>query len=263
MKRKNFLELIDVPKPCDKSWDEMTGDNQTRLCSHCDTQIHNLSEMSAKEVQKLLTQSKGKVCVRLTRDADGKVQTNDRKYYQIKRNARIAASVLSITLALTTVPFAQSANTKSLVENQAKTQQNFLTLTIADSNSAVIPNAQVKIINLETKREQTGRSNENGELQFVIDKLGNYEIVVVGIAGFKELRKSVELRKESLKMTLKLEVSGSVVGTTVESDEKTYILGDVVAPTTSIPNSVILSSKDYKKLKKTSSKNQPNFIHDI
>lgn len=214
MNRKTFLDLIDVPNPCDKSWDEMTGDNQTRLCSHCDTNIHNLSEMSGNEVKKLLTQNKGRVCVRLTRDADGKVQTNDRKYYQIKRNARIAASVLSITLALTTVPFAQSATTKNSVENQSKTQQNLLTLKITDSTNAVIPNAQVKIINHETKIEQTGRTNENGELQFVIDKLGNYKIVVVGIAGFKELKKTVDLTKENLKMTLQLDVEESVVGTT-------------------------------------------------
>ncbi len=205
MKHKSFLDKIDVPNPCDKSWDSMTGDNQTRLCSHCDTNIHNLSEMSDKEVTQLLTRNKGRVCVRLTRDADGKVQTNDRKYYQIKRNARIAASVLSITLALTTIPFAQPANTINQIENQSIAQRNLLTLTITDSTGAVIPNAQVKIINLETKLEQTGRSNENGELQFMIEELGNYEIVVDGISGFKELRKTVVLTKENLKMTLPLE----------------------------------------------------------
>ncbi len=205
MKHKSFLDKIDVPKPCDKSWDSMTGDNQTRLCSHCDTNIHNLSEMSDKEVTQLLTRNKGRVCVRLTRDADGKVQTNDRKYYQIKGNARIAASVLSITLALTTIPFAQPANTINQIENQSIAQRNLLTLTITDSTGAVIPNAQVKIINFETKLEQTGRSNENGELQFMIEELGNYEIVVDLILGFKQLKKTVVLTKENLKMTLPLE----------------------------------------------------------
>jgi biopolymer transport protein ExbD len=209
MKRKTFLDSIDVPNPCDKNWDSMTGDNQIRLCSHCDTNIHNLSEMSAKNVKNLLFQNKGRVCVRLTRDADGKVQTNDRKFHQIKRNTRIVASFLSITLALTTVPFAQSAITANSIENQSKTQQNLLTLTITDSNKALIPNAQVKIINLETKIAQIGRSNENGELQFVIEKLGNYEIVVGGIAGFKELKKTVELTKENLKMTLQLEAKAT------------------------------------------------------
>jgi Ankyrin repeats (3 copies)/Carboxypeptidase regulatory-like domain len=217
MTNKSLFDRIDVPNPCDKSWNSMVGDNQTRLCLHCDTTIHNLSEMSDKEVTKLLFQNKGSVCVRLTRDADGKVQTNDRKFHQIKRNTRLAASFLSITLALTTVPFAQSITTKTLIENQSKTQQNLLTLTITDSNNGVIPNAQVKIINLETKIEQIGRSNENGEHKFVIDKLGNYEIVVDGISGFKELRKTVEFAKENLTMKLQLDVVESVVGTTITS----------------------------------------------
>ncbi len=204
MANKSLLNRVDVPNPCDKSWDSMTGNLQTRLCSHCETNIHNLSEMSSKDVKKLLFGNKSSVCVRLTRDADGKVQTNDRKFHQIKRNTRIAASVLSITLALTTIPFAQSVNTTNPIENQSKTGQNLLTLTIADSTNAVIPNAQVKIINLETKKEQIGRSNENGELQFVIEKLGNYEIVVDGISGFKQLRKTIELTKENLKMKLQI-----------------------------------------------------------
>ncbi len=218
MTKKSFLDLVDVPKPCDESWDEMIGDNQTRLCSQCATNIHNLSEMSGKEVRELLIQNKGRICVRLTRDTDGKVVTNDRKHYQIKRNARIAASVLSITLALTTIPFAQSANTTNQIENQSVIQQNLLTLTINDSSDAVIPNAQVKIINLETKHEQTERSNESGELQFVIEKLGNYEIVVGGISGFKELKKTVELTKENLKITLQLEFREEVACPTVEQE---------------------------------------------
>ncbi len=238
----------------------MTGDNQSRLCSHCDTNIHNLSEMSGREVTKLLTRNKGRVCVRMTRDADGKVQTNDRKFHQIKSKTRIAASFLSITLALTTVPFAQSAITKSSIENQSKTGQNLLTLTIADSNNAVIPNAQVKIINLETKHEQTGRSNENGELQFVIENLGNYEIVVDGISGFKQLKKTVELTKENLKMKLQIigkmgtelgltSINQEIIGTS-EATIGTTISGRAIQ---SLPESVqnpyklVLTPKTTKK----------------
>ncbi len=269
MKSKNFLDLIDVPKPCDKSWDSMTGDNQTRLCSHCDTNIHNLSEMSAKEVTTLLTRNKGRVCVRLTRDTDGKVVTNNRKYYQIKRNARIAASVLSITLALTTIPFAQSANTKNPIENQSIAQRNLLTLTIADSNNAVIPNAQVKIINLETNREQTGRSNEDGELQFVIEKLGNYEIIVDGISGFKQLKKTVELTKENLKMTLQIRgkmgtelgltsIKQEILITNESTIETTIIMGGAMElPKNPINIGLLLSlqeSKEQQKLRKKTSR---------
>jgi biopolymer transport protein ExbD len=264
MKRKTFLDKIDVPNPCDKSWDEMTGDNQTRLCSHCDTNIYNLSEMSGKEVTKLLLQNKGRVCVRLTRDADGKIQTNARKYYQIKRNARIAASVLSITLALTTVPFAQSVTTKNLVENQSKTQQKLLTLTITDSTKAVIANAQVKIINLETKLEQTGRSNENGELQFVIEKLGNYEFVVNGITGFKELKKTVELNNGNLEMKLQLEYSETLACPTAEPE--ILVTSETTVGTTisgralqSLPRSttflgLVLETKEQRKLRQKTSR---------
>jgi biopolymer transport protein ExbD len=207
--------------------------------------------------------------VRLTRDADGKVQTNDRNYYQIKRNARIAASVLSITLALTTIPFAQSANTTNPIENQSKTQQKLLTLTITDSNNAVIANAQVKIINLETKLEQTGRSNGDGELQFGINKLGNYEITVGGLLGFLELKKTVELTKENLKMTLPLRLDSktSYIGlvggensellTTTEPVITTIISGRAIQElprsTTNIMG-LMLETKEQRKLRQKTSR---------
>jgi ankyrin repeat protein len=217
MKRKNFLDLIDVPNPCEKSWDEMLGDDKSRHCLHCDKDIHNLSELSSKEAEKLLFKSKGRVCVRMTRDTQGKIVTNDDKFYQIKRQAKFATSVLSITLALTSVAFTKTANTENKGNNQTISQsQKLLTLTIADENGAIIPNAQIKIINLENKQEQTAISDENGEAKFIINKLGKYEIIVSNAKGFKELRRVVDFNKENVKINLKLEVDKeNLVGTIV------------------------------------------------
>jgi hypothetical protein len=199
MKRKNFLDLIDVPNPCEKSWDEMLGDDKSRHCLYCDKDIHNLSELSSKEAEKLLFKNKGRVCVRITRDMHGKIVTNDRKFYQIKRQAKFATSVLSITLALTSVAFTQTQTTENKGNNQTLSQsQKLLTLTIADENGAIIPNAQIKIINLETKHETTAISDEYGEAKFIVNKLGKYEIFINNAKGFKELRKVVDLNKENV-----------------------------------------------------------------
>lgn len=49
----------------------MTGGPQKRFCDGCRKHVYNLSEMSRREGEALLTQTNGKVCVYFYPDADG------------------------------------------------------------------------------------------------------------------------------------------------------------------------------------------------
>jgi hypothetical protein len=107
MAKKSLLDSIDVPAPCPQKWDEMIGGEKTRFCASCEKDIYNLSDMTRSEAKKLIFQSKEKVCIRLEKDADGKVQTLKKQLHKITRQAPIAAGVLSASLAFSAMTYAQ------------------------------------------------------------------------------------------------------------------------------------------------------------
>lgn len=72
-----LLNQIDVASPCTASWEEMTGDNQVRFCSHCRLNVYNLSEMPREEAEELVRTREGRLCVRFYRRHDGTVLSRD------------------------------------------------------------------------------------------------------------------------------------------------------------------------------------------
>jgi hypothetical protein len=69
------LETIRVASPCERSWNEMRGDAQTRFCDHCGKHVHNLSAMTRSDAEKLICESAGSLCVRYAMTQTGSVQT--------------------------------------------------------------------------------------------------------------------------------------------------------------------------------------------
>ena len=55
----------------------MSGDERVRFCGQCHHNVYNLSEMTAKEAEDLLSRHEGKLCVRFYRREDGTVMTSD------------------------------------------------------------------------------------------------------------------------------------------------------------------------------------------
>ena len=71
------LELIEVETPCSRDWNRMRGSDAKRFCDHCNRDVYDLGAMSEADVQNLLCQQAGKLCVRFTRLSSGKIQTLD------------------------------------------------------------------------------------------------------------------------------------------------------------------------------------------
>ena len=71
------LEVLDVAAPCPMNWDAMPGGARSRFCPRCALDVHNLSAMSRAEVARLLQGHEGRLCVRFSRAADGRVKTLD------------------------------------------------------------------------------------------------------------------------------------------------------------------------------------------
>lgn len=79
------LNRLIIPNPCDFGWQNMTGDDQRRLCGQCDRHVYNLSAMTADEAIELIESTEGKICGRLQRRCDGTVVTKARGESRLKQ----------------------------------------------------------------------------------------------------------------------------------------------------------------------------------
>ncbi len=117
-----ILEDVTVATPCDASWAEMEGDSDTRFCGRCEKYVHNLSMMSRKEAEAVLTAAtaeRREMCVRLWRRLDGTVLTDDcpvgvrrRRFW--RRTTGVAAAGLLLA-ALGSVAYGQLACSSHVV----------------------------------------------------------------------------------------------------------------------------------------------------
>ena len=73
----NPLSSVKIASPCSQDWNEMIGTERTRYCGECRLNVYNLSGMSRREAENLLTNSEGRLCVRFYRRTDGSVLTKD------------------------------------------------------------------------------------------------------------------------------------------------------------------------------------------
>jgi hypothetical protein len=77
MATKISLDAVTIASPCNALWDAMKGDDTTRFCGQCSQYVYNLSEMTAKEAEKLILEREGKACLRFFKRADGSMMTKD------------------------------------------------------------------------------------------------------------------------------------------------------------------------------------------
>ena len=180
MKKKTLLDSIDVPKPCDKSWDEMLGDDVSRLCRHCEKDIYNISAMTRQEAKKLLFQAKEKVCIRMEREPDGRIKTLKKQLHQITRQMPLAAGVLTASLILSGTTNAQETKVESskitITQTADKNSKPTISGIITDSNGAVIPGVKVILRNTKDNSVKTTISDEKGFYEFKDVEASTYEI---------------------------------------------------------------------------------------
>ena len=48
--------VLRVLRPCGQGWDQLAGQGATRYCGECDTVVHDLDALSAKQVLALIRQ---------------------------------------------------------------------------------------------------------------------------------------------------------------------------------------------------------------
>lgn len=97
----NPLDGVRVAAPCPADWSKMAGDERVRYCGECNLHVYNLSGMTRREAETLITNAEGRLCVRFYRRADGTVLTRNCPVglRALKRRVtRIASATLTAVL---------------------------------------------------------------------------------------------------------------------------------------------------------------------
>ena len=73
----NPLEQVRVAAPCPADWGKMVGDERVRYCDSCSLHVYNLSGMTRREAEALVTSTESRLCVRFYRRPDGTILTRN------------------------------------------------------------------------------------------------------------------------------------------------------------------------------------------
>lgn len=199
-RKKNLLERVRVPQPCDASWDEITEQRDAvsaqRLCEHCEREVHDLSQMTKAEAEDLIGNSKGKVCVRLVKDADGRTVTKDSNTKSSEKQVRIigrsrfrfAASAVSAALILSNAA-GQTANQPLVgkvrvgtdpAQEVTKSNQGkgVLVGTVYDAADAVVAEAEVYLTDIKSGAMRVTQTDDYGNYNFEATANKKYKLEI-------------------------------------------------------------------------------------
>jgi hypothetical protein len=224
------LQNIRIASPCPADWEKMVGDERVRHCSECNLNVYNLSAMTEHQVKQLIAGSKGRVCARLYRRADGTVIMQDCPWSMraLKRRvSRIAGAILSAVLSVGVA----AAKTKPQQDSQAASQnqqgKSELVITLVDQQGAVISGSDVTLNRMKGKKNgelvARGSSDDLGRVQLRALPAGEY-MLTTKAKYFKPLKRKITVEAQSVtNMTLQLKIdpAGSVtveVGVVVSLD---------------------------------------------
>jgi len=94
------LNVLQIQSPCDAGWDTMTGTATKRHCARCNENVHDFASISRRKAEQLFALSQTRrVCVRITRDAGGRVITRNR-WRSAYRHLAAAAGFLLFVVGL-------------------------------------------------------------------------------------------------------------------------------------------------------------------
>ena len=196
MKKQSFIDSLTVKEPCPEKWDEMTGNERVRFCSHCSKSVSDLSAMSRKQALQIVRESGGNLCVRFAKDPVTNRTIFADRLHQISRRAPLmAAGVMTASLGLSSLTYAQggvSLDAPPAVERLAEQQKECkdgeppdttaaerlgsasVSGQVTDANGAVIPAATISLINDQNAEQRNTTSDESGAFRFAKLPAGTY-----------------------------------------------------------------------------------------
>jgi hypothetical protein len=227
------IQSIRIASPCSADWNKMIGDERVRHCAECNLNVYNLSAMTEREVQRLITKSQGQLCTRFYRRADGTILTQDcpRGLRAVAR--RVSRTVAALMSAVMSVSFAV-AGTKPKPAQQ--TEQNQcrepgITLVVMDPQDAVIQNAEVTLTDRSGKQRHA-KTNSDGRVILHGVRTGEY-VLEVRSPGFRISTQLIPVQEgKLLDLKLKLPVAGTETEVIVTAQDVVVMGGATTVITT-------------------------------
>jgi Carboxypeptidase regulatory-like domain len=224
------LPNLRIASPCKADWNQMQGDERVRHCFECNLDVYNFSTMPEREIQRLLLAKNERVCARWYRRSDGTIITADCPVgfrARVRKISLVAGTALSALLSLS--PAAAQTSDKTS-DSTAKTEKNdigsgVIPIRVMDETGAVIPRAQVTVLDSANRSVAEGQTDESGNFQTRGLKSGSYSIQAI-FPGFHKSESHgilVESNKKpaTVLMRLGVAVMGEVliVGDRLEIEE--------------------------------------------
>lgn len=217
------LDQLTISRPCNADWESMAGNDQIRFCEHCNLHVDNLSSMTRSDALRLVTESRGRLCVRYVRLPNGRISTSDipAKLHRIGRRAsRLAAGAFTAAISLSSAS-AQSRRPSSndkpntiveLVQTLRQRQlliddfTGSLTGAIRTTEGSLVSDASVILVDRESGLELTTLSSSLGIYEFQLLPAGDYLLFVrqrgfttaseeIHVRGNTRLRKNIEIHE--------------------------------------------------------------------
>jgi len=189
MAPKLSLDTLTVPSTCPADWASMVGNEEVRFCQHCNLHVHNLSEMTRGQAQRLVARSRGRLCVRYLNRPDGQIHTQpiSRRISAVSRRlSRLAAGAFTASLSVTSAVAQSSTNCQSgNCDNSPIAQISprwalgaRVIGVVTDQNGAVIAGASIMLVNTQTNAALYTSTDFSGLFRFEGLDAGVYNLRV-------------------------------------------------------------------------------------
>jgi hypothetical protein len=170
----------------------MVGNERVRYCPECKLDVYDFSSMSDEDVRQVVSGGQQRLCARVRQRPDGTVMPrNSSLRFSIVMRRISRVSRIALTAAISVGPALGRPPHTTTEQKLFQIQQRptGLALAVVDSNGAVIPNAQVTILNEKTRTETKGETDANGHFRVSDLPDGTYEITI-DIFGFETYKQS-------------------------------------------------------------------------
>lgn len=197
--KQSKLAKLNVAQPCSASWQEMTGNEQKRFCSHCNKHVFDFSRMTRQQIEAVTAVNQGNLCARITRNEDGSMVMLEpslpvyasRRLNSPMLNAAVV-TILSLNIPAAAQPVTvQQGQTATQSKDKPKSNDgksepgavSSVSGTVIDVVDAVVANAVVNLL-VPNSAPLTTHSAEDGTFQFTGIAPGTYTLKVEA-SGFK------------------------------------------------------------------------------
>jgi hypothetical protein len=166
----------------------MKGDERARHCADCNLDVYNFSVMSERQIQQILLAKNGRLCARWYRRSDGTILTADCPVgfrARVRKISLIAGTAFSAFLSMSPAAAQtsdQEAGSTPKIEN-SQIGSGVIVVSVMDQSGAVIPKAQVTVLDAANQSVAEGRTDEAGKFQTPGLTSGSYSVRVM-FSGF-------------------------------------------------------------------------------